>query len=106
MTARPQPRHIRIVIDAYPRNALGIIPRRSFKAAGALVGWCDTTGVDTAFIDPGSPWQNSFIEPFNAQFRREQLSRENMGTMAEGKYSADDWKAIYTHDRPTDPWTA
>ena len=29
-----------------------------------------------------------------------------MGTMAEGKYSADDWKAIYTHDRPTDPWTA
>ena len=57
MTARPQPRHIRIVIDAYPRNALGIIPRRSFKAAGALIGWCVTTGVDTAvhrpWITPG-----------------------------------------------------
>ncbi|BAS18389.1 insertion element IS476 uncharacterized 39.2 kDa protein (plasmid) [Arthrobacter sp. Hiyo8] len=68
--------------------------------AAALIGWCDTAGVDTAFIDPGSPWQNGFIESFNAQFRREQLSGEIMDTMAEAQYLAEEWKAIYNHERP------
>lgn len=30
--------------------------------AAALIDWCNTAGVDTAFIDPGSPWQNGFAE--------------------------------------------
>lgn len=68
--------------------------------AGALVDWCNTVGVSTAFIDPGSPWQNGFIESFNAQFRREQLSGEIMDTMVEAKYLADEWKDIYNHERP------
>lgn len=51
--------------------------------AAALINWCNTVGVGTAFIDPGSPWQNGFVESFNAQFRREQLSGEIMDTMAE-----------------------
>ncbi len=118
------------VIDEYTRTALAIIPRRSFKAAdvvavleniiaetgtapayvrcdngpeftaAALIEWCNTVGVDTAFIDPGSPWQNGFIESFNAQFRREQLTGEIMDTMAEAKYLAAEWKAIYNHERP------
>jgi putative transposase len=97
------------VIDEFTRTALAIIPRRSFKAsdvvamlediiaetgtaptyvrcdngpeftAAALIEWCNTAGVDTAFIDLGSPWQNGFIESFNAQFRREQLFRRNHG---------------------------
>lgn len=94
------------VIDESPRTAQAVIPCRSFKATdvvavleniiaetgtaptyvrcesgpefttAALLEWCNTAGVDTAFIDPGSPWQNGFIESFNAQFRREQLSGE------------------------------
>lgn len=118
------------VIDEYTRTALAIIPRRSFKAedvvavlegiiaetgtqptfvrcdngpeftAGALVNWCNTVGVSTAFINPGSPWQNGFIESFNAQFRREQLSGEIMDTMSEARYLADEWKDIYNHERP------
>ena len=68
--------------------------------AAALIDWCNTAGVDTAFIDPGSPWQNGFIESFNAQFRREQLSGEIIDTMAEAKYLADEWKDIYNHERP------
>jgi len=118
------------VIDEYTRTALAIIPRRSFKAAdvvavleniiaetgtapayvrcdngpeftaAALIEWCNTAGVDTAFIDPGSPWQNGFIESFNAQFRREQLSGEIMDSMAEANYLAEEWKAIYNHERP------
>lgn len=118
------------VIDEYTRTALAIIPRRSFKAtdviavlegiiaetgveptylrcdngpeftAGALIDWCAAAGVKTAFIDPGSPWQNGFIESFNAQFRREQLAGEIMDTMVEAEYLAEEWKAIYNHERP------
>jgi putative transposase len=66
----------------------------------ALIDWCNTAGVDTAFIDPGSPWQNGFIESFNAQFRREQLAGEIMDTMAEATYLAEEWKATYNHERP------
>lgn len=110
------------VIDEYTRTALLIIARRPFTAndvvaaleniiaetattptylrcgngpeftAAALSKWCNTAGVDTAFIDPGSPWQNGFIESFNAQFRREQLVGEIMDTMAEAKYLAEEWK--------------
>lgn len=118
------------VIDEYTRTALAIVPRRSFTAtdvvavlediiaetgvtptyvrsdngpeftAAALVNWCATAGVDTAFIDPGSPWQNGFAESFNAQFRREQLTGEIIDTMAEAKYLAEEWKNIYNHERP------
>jgi transposase InsO family protein len=118
------------VIDEYTRTALAIIARRSFTAsdvvaaleniiaetgtaptyvrcdngpeftAAALINWCNTVGVGTAFIDPGSPWQNGFVESFNAQFRREQLSGEIMDTMAEATYLAEEWKAIYNHERP------
>ncbi|GAA1133516.1 hypothetical protein GCM10009582_33870 [Arthrobacter flavus] len=118
------------VIDEYTRTALAIIPRRSFTAtdvvavlediiaetgvvpthvrsdngpefiATALISWCQTAGVRTAFIDPGSPWQNGYAESFNAQFRREQLTGEIIDTMAEAKYLADEWKQIYNHERP------
>jgi transposase InsO family protein len=63
--------------------------------AGRLVAeWCNNAGVDTAFIDPRSPWQSGFIESFNAQFRREQLSGEIMDAMAEAKHLAEEWKTI------------
>lgn len=70
--------------------------------AGGLVDWFNNVGVRTAFIDPGSPWQNGFIESFNAQFRREQLSGEITDTVVEAKYLADEWKDIYNQERP--PW--
>ncbi|TDS85873.1 transposase InsO family protein [Nesterenkonia aurantiaca] len=118
------------VIDEYTRTALAIIPRRSFTAAdviavlediiaetgstptyvrsdngpeftaAALTAWCNMAGVETAFIDPGSPWQNGFVESFNAQFRREQLTGEIIDTMAEASYLAQEWKDIYNHERP------
>lgn len=118
------------VIDEYTRTALAIIPRRSFTSddvvavlediiaetgitptyvrsdngpeftADALIDWCATAGVHTAFIDPGSPWQNGHAESLNAQFRREQLAGEIMDTMAEARYLADEWKHIYNHERP------
>ena len=62
--------------------------------------WCNAVGVSTAFIDPGSPLRNGFIESFNAQFRRDRLSGEIMDTMVEAKFLAGDWKDIYNQERP------
>jgi putative transposase len=68
--------------------------------AAALIDSCNTAGVDTAYIAPGSPRQDGFIESFNAQFRSERLAGETMDTMAEASYLAEEWKAIYNHERP------
>jgi putative transposase len=54
----------------------------------------------TPHSSTGIPWQNGFIESFNAQFRREQLPGEIMDTVVEAKYLAEEWKAIYKHERP------
>lgn len=68
--------------------------------AEALLSWCATAGVKTASIDPGSPWQNGFIESFNAQSRREQLAGEIIDTMAEARYLAEEYRSIYNQERP------
>ena len=68
--------------------------------AEALISWCATAGVKTAFIDPGLPWQDGFIESFNAQFRREQLAGEIIDTMAEAKYLVEEYRSIYNQERP------
>lgn len=68
--------------------------------AVALIDWCKTAGVETAFIDPRSPWHNGLIESFNAQLRREELSGENMDTVAAATYLAEEWKAVYDQELP------
>ena len=47
--------------------------------AEAVRRWIATVGASTAFIDPGSPWQNGYIESFNARLRGERLDAESSG---------------------------
>jgi putative transposase len=42
--------------------------------AGAVADWCRFNGVGSIFIDPGSPWQNAWIESFNGRLRDELLN--------------------------------
>jgi putative transposase len=42
--------------------------------ADAVAEWCNETGVNAVFIDPGSPWQNAWIESFNSRLRDELLN--------------------------------
>lgn len=53
------------------------------------------------FIDPGSSWQNEFIESFNARFRREQHARKIMNTTADAEYLAEEWKGYLHRERPS-----
>ncbi len=57
-------------------------------------------GVETLYIEPGSPWENGYIESFNARMRDELLDGELFLTLAELKYVVDRWRMDYNHYRP------
>jgi transposase InsO family protein len=62
--------------------------------------WLATEGIKTLYIDPGSPWQNGFIESFHARFREECLNREQLWTLTEARVVIEDWRFKYNHIRP------
>jgi putative transposase len=118
------------IIDEYTRQALATRAARSFTAdattgvldeliaqlgrrpqhirmdngpeltAYALQDWCRFTGVDPAYIDPGSPWQNGTCESFNGRFRDEFLVCEQFDTLLEVQVLAEDWRTEYNSYRP------
>ncbi|MFE3230234.1 integrase core domain-containing protein, partial [Nocardia sp. NPDC059228] len=68
--------------------------------AHAMTDWCRFTGVDAAFIDPGSPWQNRICESFNGRFRDEFLDCEVFHSLTEVQVLAEDWRIEYNNYRP------
>lgn len=68
--------------------------------ARTLVDWCRYSGVDPAYIDPGSPWQNGICESFNSRFRDEFLTCEQFHTLLEVQVLAEDWRTEYNTYRP------
>lgn len=57
-------------------------------------------GVKQYFIDPGSPWQNGFIESFNGKLRAECLNQEAFWSRAEAQVVVDWWRQVYNWERP------
>ena len=53
--------------------------------AKAIRKWLTRLGVKTLFIEPGSPWENGYIESFNGKLRDELLNREIFTTLEEAK---------------------
>jgi len=53
--------------------------------AKALRDWLKRLGVGTLFIEPGSPWENGYIESFNGKLRTEFLNAEIFDTVREAK---------------------
>ncbi|GIW56481.1 MAG: hypothetical protein KatS3mg082_2885 [Nitrospiraceae bacterium] len=53
--------------------------------ANALRDWCRFGNTGTAYIDPGSPWENPFVEPFASRVRDEVLSVEAFDSLPEAK---------------------
>jgi transposase InsO family protein len=68
--------------------------------AQALRDWARFTGTTTAYIDPGSPWQNGHCESFNGRFRDEFLATEQFDTLLEAQVLAEDWRIEYNTHRP------
>jgi putative transposase len=68
--------------------------------AQALSDWCEFSKTGTAFIDPGSPWQNPFVESFHSRVRDELLDVEEFSCLAEARVVIGDWHEDYNQRRP------
>jgi len=117
------------IIDEHSRECLGILVARHITAddvievlstlfitvgipehirsdngpeltAKALRQWLSDLGVRTLFIEPGSPWENGYIESFNGKFRNELLNREIFTTLLEAKVLIENWRKEYNEIRP------
>jgi len=117
------------VIDEFSRECPGILVERSIDAdavcafldklvaehgaprllrfdngpefvAQAVADWCRFHGAATVFIDPGSPWQNAWIESFNGRLRDELLNGQIFDSLLEAKILVEDWRIEYNERRP------
>ncbi len=117
------------LIDEYTRECLAIDVARSLKSGDVLERlsdlfvrrgvpsyirsdngaeftatkvrqWLAKVGVKTLFIQPGSPWENGYIESFNGKLRDELLAREQFDTLLEGKVLIERWRRHYNTARP------
>ena len=68
--------------------------------AKAVRKWLSRLGVKTLFIEPGSPWENGYIESFNSRLRDELLNGELFTTLLEAKVLIEDWRRHYNTVRP------
>ena len=68
--------------------------------AKAVRNWLSNVGVSTLYIEPGSPWENGFIESFNGKLRDELLNGEIFYTMREAKVLINRWWTHYNTVRP------
>ena len=66
----------------------------------AILKWATNEGIDTAFIDPGKPWQNGADESFNGRFRDECLSMEWFRSRTEAAVVIEAWRRHYNEVRP------
>ena len=68
--------------------------------AKAVREWIAAVGAKTAFIEPGSPWENGYCESFNSKLRDELLNSEIFYSLAEAKVIIEAWRRYYNTERP------
>jgi len=117
------------VIDEHSRESLAILVARSIKSddvlhcltdlfikhgapehirsdngpeftAKAVRSWLGRIGVNTLFIEPGSPWENGYNESFNGKLRDEVLNRDIFYSLKEAKVIIERWRKEYNTFRP------
>lgn len=117
------------VIDEYSRECLAIVVERRLQSddvlscitelfvkhgppehirsdngseftARVVHQWIKRLGVQTLFIEPGSPWENGYNESFNGKFRDELLNGEIFYTLKEAQVLIEEWRLEYNTFRP------
>ena len=68
--------------------------------AKTLREWIESVGVKTAYIEPGSPWENGYNESFNGKLRDELLNMEIFYSLKEAKILIEQWRRHYNEVRP------
>ncbi len=124
-----RPFRILTVVDQYTRECVALVGRQRFSGADvaaaldaaaaergrpasitvdngsefagrAMDAWAHRHGVQLAFIRPGRPTENGFIESFNGRLRDECLNVEIFGSLAEAAQVLTTWREDYNHRRP------
>ena len=128
-TYNGRPLRLLTLVDEYTRESLAIKVDRTLKAydvieqlaelfvqrgtpdyirsdngseftSEAVRGWLQRLGVKTLFIEPGSPWENGYIESFNGKLRDELLNGEIFDTVIEARIIIERWRKEYNTRRP------
>ena len=68
--------------------------------AKAVKRWLEVSGVQTLYIEPGSPWENAYSETFNSRFGDELLKREVFSSLLEAKVLVEEYRNYYNCERP------
>ena len=68
--------------------------------AKAVQGWIAAVGAKTAYIAPGSPWENGYVESFNARLRDELLDGEIFYSLREAEVVIESWRRHFNAVRP------
>jgi putative transposase len=68
--------------------------------ATAVREWLAASGVKTLYIEPGSPWENAYLESFNGKLEDELLGGEIFQTLLEAKVLIEEYRVSYNHERP------
>jgi len=96
-----------VLSDAWTASPKSAAPRSTSASttilefiAHAVNDWCRFNGTGTVFIDPGSPWQNAWIESFNGRMRDEHLNAQRFDTLLEAQVLTEDWRIDYNMNRP------
>ena len=87
MTTRGVPKHVRS--DNGPEFT-----------AKAVRTWLGKVGVKTLYIEPGSPWENGYVESFNGKLRDELLKGEIFYSLKEARVVIESWRKHYNTVRP------
>ena len=61
--------------------------------------WLGRIGVKTLFIEPGSPWENGYVESFNGKLRDELLNGEIFYALKQARVLIERWRRHYNRDR-------
>jgi len=66
----------------------------------AIIDWLSHTGVGPLYIEPGSPWENGYVESFIGKLRDELLNGEIFDTLLEARVVIEGWRREYNQCRP------
>ena len=70
------------------------------SVAAAVRGWIAGVGAKAAYIEPGSPWENGYVESFNGKLRDELLDCEVFSTLREAQVLIERWRRHFNTVRP------
>ena len=68
--------------------------------ARSIREWLGGVGARTLYIDPGSPWENGYVESFNGKLRDELLDREAFHTLLQVQVLTEQYRQAYNRIRP------